>query len=150
MDGSSISVIDDINIAATTDDRVELNLFNSSNLFLGNSIVRGTPAYGNITNDGSSSIHYTSANNLQSIAASAGSGTGDEIDYINLIVNNTRLASPMLSLEGDVIISGTLTLNRWNSECNFNFKVSYTGRRYIEYRIRKFICRRPNSKGRKC
>ena len=110
LDASSLTVSDNIIFSATSDNQVGINLSSSSNLYLGNSIIRGTPAYGNIANDGSSSIHYISDNNLQVIAASAGSGTGDVIDYTNLVINNTRVATPMLSLEGDVSITGTLTL----------------------------------------
>ncbi len=110
VDNSDLTIDDHVNFIAAADDMVEIALSTTADLFLGHNVVRGTPAYGILSSSGNSRVHYASSDNLQTMAANAGSGTGDDITYEHVIINNSRLTSPQVTLEGDVSISETLTL----------------------------------------
>ncbi len=106
---SALNVNGDITFTATGDDEGEIELNNSSTLNLAGGFNRGTPAYGILDCNGTSTVTFD-GNSPQVIAESAGSGSGDTFDYFNLIINNSFGSTPQLSLEGDVTIDGTLTL----------------------------------------
>ena len=110
VSNSNLRVTDNLSYVASADNQVEVTLASGADLFLGRDIVRGAPAYGILTSSGNSNVHYNSGVNLQTMASSIGSGTGDAIYYENIIVENTRITSPQVTLEGPVTVNGDLTL----------------------------------------
>jgi hypothetical protein len=109
LDGSTLTIYNDLVYTAPADNLVEVALVNASNFHLKNNISQGSPAYGILNSTGSSTVHYSSAVNLQTMASTDGSGTGDAINYENLTINNSRLTTPQVSLGGNVTLTGTLT-----------------------------------------
>ncbi len=110
VDNSDLTIDDNLNFTATSDNQVGITISTGADLFLGRNIIRGTPAYGYLTSSGNSIVHYNSANNLQTMAATTGSGTGDVISYENITINNSRITTPQITAGGVVNITGILNL----------------------------------------
>ncbi len=109
IDNSNTTVKENLIFSATTDNKVEISLTNAANLFLERDIVQGSPAYGILSSTGGSTVVYGSPNYLQTMASTAGSGTGDAISYENVTINNSRITTPQVTLGGPVTITGILT-----------------------------------------
>ncbi len=109
IDNSDATISNNLVFTASADNLVELDLANAANLFLENNITQGSPAYGILLSTGNSTVHYASTTNLQTMASTDGSGTGDVINYENVTINNSRITSPQVTLAGNVTISGVLT-----------------------------------------
>ena len=110
IDNSDATISNDLTFTASADNLVEVDISNGANLYLHGDISQGSPVYGILTSTGSSTVHYSSPNNLQSIASTDGSGTGDAINYENLTINNSRITTPQATLGGNVFVKGTLSL----------------------------------------
>ena len=108
-DNSNLRVLDDIELIAAAVDRIEIELTQTSTLELGRNIVRGTPAYGILDCQDNSTVVFNSADNIQVIPASAGEGT-DGFTFMNVEISNSRIATPQISTEGNVIVNGDLNL----------------------------------------
>jgi hypothetical protein len=107
---SSISVARDIIYSTLDDDQIEITLNNATVLQVGRKFVRPTPAYGILTSNGTSTVKYKSDDYLQSMASSTGSGTGDTFTYQNITIDNTRITTPQIVLDGPVTVNSRLTL----------------------------------------
>jgi hypothetical protein len=107
---SQLNINRNLNIQATTNNKVELELNNSSNLRIKRNFLRGTPAYGILSSNNTSTVTYNGTGNSQIVAA-GGSGTGDVITYKNLIFNNTHITAPQLTVTGgSLTVQNQLTL----------------------------------------
>ncbi len=108
---ANLRVHRDILFSSPAQNRLEIQLNNDSKLFAGRSVQRGATRYGILNSRDNSTIVFNSSDYLQIIPENAGGGT-DNFSYRNIEINNTRISSPQLSLEGPVSVSGTLTLTR--------------------------------------
>jgi len=106
---SLITVARDIVFNATAAGQEQIQLNNAARLRIGRDFVRGATRYGSLVSNGTSSVELFTNTYLQTLAGSAGSG-GDSFNYNNLVLNNTRLTSPQISLGGAVTVNGNLTL----------------------------------------
>ncbi len=98
-----------IEFISTAVDKVEVELNNTSLLNIGENFVRGTPAYGILDCNDNSTVSYKSDSYLQVLSENAGEGI-DGFTYQNITINNSKVSSPQITLEGDVTIPGTLTM----------------------------------------
>ncbi|MCB9364819.1 MAG: T9SS type A sorting domain-containing protein [Flavobacteriales bacterium] len=107
---SSLTVNRDIQFIASADNKTEIELNNTSQLTILRSFVRGTPAYGSLKSNNTSTVSYLGSTSSQTVAG-GGSGTGDSFNYYNLIINNSYITSPQLIIEGNISIpsGGTIT-----------------------------------------
>ncbi len=110
LDNSSATIANNLVFNANADNLVEVNIASGTTLSLENNITQGSPAYGILSSTGNSTVLYNSTTNLQTIASTAGSGTGDVINYENLTINNNRITTPQISLGGTVTVTGVLAL----------------------------------------
>ncbi|HNP18635.1 MAG TPA: T9SS type A sorting domain-containing protein, partial [Fulvivirga sp.] len=110
IDNSNATITSNLNFIASADNKNEIDLVNSGNLHLKGSVDRGTPAYGILSSAAGTTVYFDSNDNLQIFPHSTGSGTGDTFTYQNVNINNTRITSPQLTLNGAVTVNGTLTL----------------------------------------
>ncbi|MCH8331803.1 MAG: T9SS type A sorting domain-containing protein, partial [Bacteroidetes bacterium] len=109
-DNSVLDVAGDISMIAFTSGSVELELNNSAELQLEGDMTRqaGPNNYGILDCNGTSKVTFNGAF-AQVIGEDAGAGM-DNFSYYNVVINNTLVTSPQLTLEGDVTINGNLTL----------------------------------------
>ncbi|MTI21462.1 T9SS type A sorting domain-containing protein, partial [Fulvivirga sp. RKSG066] len=108
VDNSNLTISDNLAYTASADNLVELSLSTGADLYLEGDIQRGSPAYGDLSSSGNSSVHYRGS--TPQILATGGSGTGDAITYESLVINNSSSLYPQVSLGGALDFSGTLTL----------------------------------------
>ncbi|MCB0803332.1 MAG: T9SS type A sorting domain-containing protein, partial [Flavobacteriales bacterium] len=108
---SRILVEKDLSFTATTDDRVEIELNNSAQMKVKGSFNLGSPAYGIMDFNNTSTLEFNGTN-IQSLPSFDGSGTGDFFDVNRIIINNTFGAAPQLSLTDDITIGTSLTLTK--------------------------------------
>jgi hypothetical protein len=106
---SSITVARDIVFNATAAGQEQIQLNNAARLRIGRNFVRGGTPFGSLVSNGTSSVELFTNTYLQTLAGSAGSG-GDSFYYNNLILNNTRLTTPQITLGGAVNVNGNFTL----------------------------------------
>jgi len=106
---SNITVTRDIVFTATAAGQEQIQLNNSSKLRIGRDFVRGGTPFGSLICNNTSTVELFTNTYLQTLAGSAGSG-GDSFYYNNLILNNTRLTTPQITLGGAVTVNGDLTL----------------------------------------
>ncbi|MCC7332911.1 MAG: T9SS type A sorting domain-containing protein [Flavobacteriales bacterium] len=107
---SKLNAKRDIQITATTDNKIAFELNNTSTLSIGRNFKRGTPAYGILTSNNTSTVNYNGTMYSQTVA-SGGSGTGDVISYKNLVFNNTHITVPQLTISGgNLAVENQLTL----------------------------------------
>ncbi len=99
----------DINFSATAQNQIEIELNTSSALNIERNFVRGSPAYGILDCNDNSTLVFNSSEYIQTFPQNTGSGT-DDFTYQNITINNSKITSPQISLEGDVSIPGTLSL----------------------------------------
>ena len=110
INNSTFTVTKDLTFSASADNKNEIALTNTGILNLKKDVVRGTPAYGILNCATGTTVNFNSSDYLQTFPNSAGSGTGDTFTYQDVTVNNSRITTPQLSLDGPVTINGTLTL----------------------------------------
>ena len=110
INNSTLTVTENLTYSASTDNKNEIALVNSAILNLKKDVVRGTPAYGILNCAPGTTVNFNSTDYLQILPRSAGSGTGDTFTYENVVVNNSRITTPQLTLAGAVTINGTFTL----------------------------------------
>ena len=99
----------DINITYSAAGFVGITLNSSATLNLVRNIVRGTPAYGSLICNGSSTVVLNGSSNSQIFPPSAGA-SGDGLTFNNVTINNTNIGSPQVTFGGASTINVTLTL----------------------------------------
>ena len=119
---ASLSVGRDLTFTASAAGGTELVFNSSAGMSIKRNIVRGSPAYGMLTFNNSSTLTFNGTANQQTIPASAGAG-GDAITYNHVTMNNTSGFPLDFSLGGIAAIPGTLTLQ--------NGIIQSTGSNYI-------------------
>ncbi len=116
VDNSTLTITEDLTYIASADNMNEISLLNTAVLSLRKDVVRGSPAYGVLSTVAGTTVNFNSTTNLQNFPHTTGSGSGDTFTYFDVTVDNTRISSPQLTLDGDVIINGTLTLTNGEIE----------------------------------
>ncbi|MDY0082961.1 MAG: T9SS type A sorting domain-containing protein, partial [Ignavibacteriaceae bacterium] len=112
LDNATVMQVNhDIQFTANAEDKVEIELNNTAELNIGGNFLRGSPAYGILDCNDNSTIGYVSDSYLQIWAENVGEGA-DGFSYQNVIINNTKVSSPQITLEGTVIVPGTLTMTQ--------------------------------------
>ncbi len=99
----------DVNFTANAASLELIELNNSAQLKIARNFVRGATPYGSLTCNNTSTVECNGVIYLQTLAASAGSG-GDSFTYQNVVMNNTHVAVPQITLGGAVTVNGNLTL----------------------------------------
>ncbi len=97
-----------INFNTTSNNTIEMELNDTSALYLGGNFFR-TSDYGILDCNDTSTVHFVGSSYLQTLPENAGAGT-DDFSYQNITINNTKVTSPQVSLDGTVTIDGTLNL----------------------------------------
>jgi cellobiose-specific phosphotransferase system component IIB len=106
---AALTALNDINFSATAQGQIEVELNNTAVLNISGDFIRGSPAYGILDCNDNSTVVFSSSTHIQVIPENSGSGT-DDFTFQNITVNNTKITSPQLSLEGPVAVPGLLTL----------------------------------------
>ncbi|CAN5463972.1 hypothetical protein BH09BAC3_BH09BAC3_15990 [soil metagenome] len=106
---SLFTVLRDINFTANAGGLQAIELNNTAKLKIARNMVRGATPFGSLTSLNSSVVEFNGTTNAQIIGGDAGSG-GDSFSYMNVILNNTTLFTPQLSLGGATTINGDLTM----------------------------------------
>jgi hypothetical protein len=101
----------DIYLTAAAQDKVEIQMNQTSLLNLYGNFRRGSPAYGRFLSGGSASLVFKGSSYLQTWPRNIGSGT-DGFNYQNVVINNTKITSPQILLDGQVTVSGNVTFTR--------------------------------------
>jgi hypothetical protein len=110
LDNSSVfNAGHNISFNASADDLTEIEMNNTSTLNLSGNFVRGTPAYGRFTSNQDATLVFKGSSYLQTWPKNSGTAT-DEFTYQNVIINNTKVTTPQVTLDGQVEVNGTLTL----------------------------------------
>ncbi|MFO7368723.1 MAG: immunoglobulin domain-containing protein [Bacteroidales bacterium] len=114
ISGNNNAVIDVDNhivFDGTTSDQIEIELNTDATLYLAGNFNRGTSAYGVLDCNDNSTLVFNGQSFIQTFPENTGGGT-DNFSYQNVTVNNTKVTSPQVVLDGDVSVYGTLTLVR--------------------------------------
>lgn len=116
---SAMNVGRDIHFDTGSAGTIKVESNNSSMISLGRDMVRNATPYGVFEGNNSSTLVLNSSDYLQTLAANNGSG-GDDFTYQNITINNERVSTPQITLEGDVMIPGTLTMTSGNISTGAN------------------------------
>ena len=108
-DTSVVDANGNIALSTSSPNTVEIDAKDTSSVRLARNFLRGTPKYGIVSFNAKSTLVLNGESYLQSLASSAGDG-GDSIRYQNIIVNNTKITSPQVTLGGPVFVNGNLYL----------------------------------------
>jgi DNA polymerase/3'-5' exonuclease PolX len=101
----------DIYLTASAQDKVEIQMNDNSILNLYGNFRRGSPAYGRFLSNGSSNLVFIGSSYLQTWPKNTGSGT-DGFTYQNVTINNTKVTTPQVILDGQVTVNGSVTFTR--------------------------------------
>ena len=106
---SVFTVKRDVNFTANAAGLETIELNNTAQMKIARNFVRGGTPFGSLACNGTSTVEYNGVIYLQTFAPSAGSG-GDGFTYQNVIVNNTHVFVPQITMGGAVTVNGNLTL----------------------------------------
>ncbi len=101
----------DIYLTAGAQDKVEIQTNGTSTLNLFGNFRRGSPAYGRFLSTGNSTLVFRGSSYLQTWPRNTGSGT-DGFTYQNVIVDNSKVTTPQIVLDGQVTVNGNVTFTR--------------------------------------
>ncbi len=101
----------DIYLTAGAQDKVEIQANGSATVNLFGNFRRGSPAYGRFLSGGSATLVFKGSSYLQTWPRNTGSGT-DGFTYQNVVIDNTKVTTPQLVLEGMVTVNGQVTFTR--------------------------------------
>jgi hypothetical protein len=96
---AALTVDRDIEFTSNADNLNEIEMNNNSSLKIKRSFVRGSPAYGILTSNNSTTVIYN-GNAYSQTVATGGSGTGDTFSYQNITFDNSFITVPQLVLSG--------------------------------------------------
>ncbi|MFC2086963.1 hypothetical protein ACFLSA_02220 [Bacteroidota bacterium] len=99
----------DIVFSSSSPNSAEIEVNDTSVIKLYREIDRGTPKYGIITFNDQSTLLFNGISYLQKLNQSTGDG-GDSIRYQNVIIQNSKVTSPQVTLNGPVSVYGKLSL----------------------------------------
>ncbi len=125
-ESSQISVGEDLTFTATADDKVEIEMNNSSSLSIAGDIVLGSPAYGILDFNNSSTLVFNGSSK-QTLPTFNGSGGTDIFDVDRIILNNSFGAIPQLELSDDLTIEEYISFLDGVIDCNGNTLIFETG-----------------------
>jgi hypothetical protein len=90
-------------------DQIEIELNSDATLSLAGNFDRGASKYGILDCNDNSTLILNGQSYIQTLPKNIGGGT-DDFSYQNVTINNTKVSSPQIVLNGTVSIYGTLTL----------------------------------------
>jgi hypothetical protein len=105
---SLLNAMRDVVFSASAQDMVEIQLNDNGIFNLYGNFRRGSPAYGRFLSNGSSTLAFLGSSYLQTWPKNTGAGT-DGFTYQNVILNNTKVSAPQISLDGPVTVNGSIT-----------------------------------------
>ena len=108
-DNAALDVNRNIVFIASGSGQEEIQLNSGSDLNIAGNFDRGTSYYGILTCNDNSTLIFDGQSYIQTLPKNSGGGT-DNFTYRNITVNNTKVTSPQILLDGNVSIPGTLTL----------------------------------------
>ncbi len=114
VSGNNSTVIDvnrHIELGAAGSDQIEIELNDNAGLYMAGNFDRGASEYGILDCNDNSALIFDGQSYIQTLPKNAGGGT-DDFSYQNITVNNTKVTSPQIVLNGTVSIYGTLSLTR--------------------------------------
>ncbi len=106
---STLTVVEDIVYNVSSQDLAEIEFNNSTSLNAGGDFTRAG-GFGILDMNDNAILRLNSTTNLQIFPQNAGSGT-DTFTFENVVINNSRITFPQVTLEGDVSIPGTIVLS---------------------------------------
>jgi hypothetical protein len=106
---ASIDVDRHIVFAGTASDQMEIELNGDASLYLAGNFNRGSSSYGILDCNDNSTLIFNGQSYIQILPRNMGGGT-DNFSYSNITVDNTKITSPQVLLDGNVSIYGTLNL----------------------------------------
>ncbi len=106
---TELTVNRDIQYISDAQDKLEIELNNAAKIKIGRNITRGVDKYGILNSKDNTTVVFESADYLQVIPENAGGGT-DSFSYQNIEINNSRITSPQLRVEGPVSVPGVFNL----------------------------------------
>jgi len=112
LSGNNSSVIDierHIEFNCTSSDEIEIELNTDASLYIAGNFDRGASYYGILDCNDNSTLFLDGQSFIQTLPKNTGGGS-DSFSYQNITINNTKVTSPQIILDGDVSIYGTLTL----------------------------------------
>jgi hypothetical protein len=111
LTGNNNSIIDigrHIVFNAPASDQAEIELNNDAFLYIAGNFTRGS-SFGILDCNDNATLVFDGQSYIQTLPQNAGSGT-DEFTYQNITINNTKITTPQVVLDGTVSVSGTLSL----------------------------------------
>ncbi len=110
--GSAVlNAMRDVYLTSTAQNTVEIQLSNNAVFNLYGNFRSGSPAYGSFLSTGNSTLAFRGTSYLQTWPGNLAAGT-DRFTYQHVIINNSKVTAPQVSLGGPVTLSGNLTLTR--------------------------------------
>jgi len=108
-DDARTTVTRNIVYDATGSNQIVTELNDNASLWLAGNFDRGASEYGILTCNNNSTLVLNGQSYIQNLPKNAGGGT-DEFTYQNITIDNSKVTSPQVILDGDVSMFGTLTL----------------------------------------
>lgn len=110
-DNVTIDVNRHIKYNSTSSNEIEIELNTSASIKLAGNFDRGASDYGILDCNDNSTLIFDGQSFIQTLPKNSGGGT-DDFSYQNITINNTKVTSPQITLDGNVSIYGTLTLSQ--------------------------------------
>jgi len=107
-DNAIMTVSGDVEFTAAANGNSELEMNNDSELRLAGDFTRNG-GFGILDGNDNSTVQFNGSTASQTFAQTSGTGS-DNFTYANVQMNNSFSTAPQVSLDGDVTLTGTLTL----------------------------------------
>ncbi len=108
---ASVDVDRHIDFNATSTNQIEIELNTDASLYLAGNFDRGGSEYGILDCNNNSTLILNGQSFIQTLPKNAGGGT-DNFSYQNITINNSKVTSPQIILDGTVSVFGVLTLTQ--------------------------------------
>jgi hypothetical protein len=106
-----LNAVRDIYFTASAQDKVEIQMNDNTILNLSGNMRRGSPAYGKFASNGSATLVFKGSSYLQTWPVNTGAGT-DAFSYQQVVINNTKVTTPQVSLDGPVTVNGSVAFTK--------------------------------------
>ena len=110
-DNAVLDVNRNIVFNAAAAGQMEIDLNTNASLYLAGNFDRGASEYGILSCNDNSTLFFDGQSYIQTLPKNTGGGT-DSFTYQNITINNTKVTSPQIILDGPVSVFGTLTLTK--------------------------------------
>lgn len=110
-DDGVIDIDRHIDFDASGSGEIEIELNDDAVLNIAGNFDRGASDYGILDCNDDATLTFSGQSFIQTLPKNTGGGT-DDFTYQNVTINNSKVTSPQIVLDGDVQINGTLTLTQ--------------------------------------